>query len=168
MRKPLIIMISMFLALTGCSQKNDDLFFNKVLSDFSRNSYFVMINGTLAGQTSVYLIKNDDLYSFFNKMTGAVQKGYIQKMLIILKKKETLQITCNAVKDYSFINVLPDKTVSDDAKKGMPYFLQKYFKGRVLKDGIADADKYLIISILYQQRITCKIDDESGYVIMDK
>lgn len=44
----------MLLALKGCIQKNDEYFFKKVLSDFSRNSYFVLINRTLAEETTVY------------------------------------------------------------------------------------------------------------------
>lgn len=158
----------MLLALKGCIQKNDEYFFKKVLSDFSRNSYFVLINRTLAEETTGYIIKNDDLYSFIHKSSGVMQDEYVKKMSATLSKNESLQIVSKEIKAYSFFKVLPNEEISNDAEKGKSYFLEKYFNERVLKGGITDNDKYLIISILYQWRVACKIDDESGYLIIDK
>lgn len=92
----------------------------------------------------------------------------LKKMSATLSKNESLQIVSKEIKAYSFFKVLPNEEISNDAEKGKSYFLEKYFNERVLKGGITDNDKYLIISILYQWRVACKIDDESGYLIIDK
>jgi hypothetical protein len=59
-----------------------------------------------------------------------------------------------------------DTTVIANARDGVENFIKTYFEGRVLKDDIADNERFAIISQLYNFNVTSKIDDETGYLVL--
>ncbi len=45
--KYLIVVIILSMSISACSQKSDNTFVNKIVNDFSRNSYFLIVNVSL-------------------------------------------------------------------------------------------------------------------------
>ena len=168
MKNIFVLIVSILFTLVGCSQQRNSMFLNTVLNDYSRNSYFISIKITVSNHTSLYLIKNSDLYFYFHETKNLTQNNYREQMLMFFDKNIPLMVTDNNVKKYGFINVLSNKFIDENAQKGKEYFLQKYFRNKVLTDRISETDKYYIIEILYNWSIASKIDDETGYLVIDK
>ena len=159
--------ILMLLFLNGCSQmKRDKIFLEKVLSDFSRNSYFVAINRETSNKESAYVIKNDDLYFYCRQVNNLSEADYKKKMVLFLSHDSSLRVSQDDIKKYHFHEVVNDSSILAMKKKNIDLFLNTYFNGKVLKNGIEDKTKYQIIKTLYDWNIGAQIDDETGYLII--
>lgn len=164
------IILSMFLltTLVSCGQKKDKMFLDKVLNDYSRDSYFIILKTSTANQTTTSLIDNDDLFFYFHERKGFDQNAYKDFMSSFINEGKVLEVNIADYKKYGFIEIKSDRSIDADAKKGKDFFLNKYFKNRVIIDGINDEKRNYIIKVLYDWQIASKIDDETGYLIMSK
>jgi hypothetical protein len=166
--KVFILIISLLTTLVSCGQKKDKMYTDKVLNDFSRNSYFIVLKTVTEMGTALKLIDNDDLYFYFHEKKGLNKEGYKKFVYSFLNEDKELELTNNDLKKYGFIEVRHDKVVDTDAKKGKDFFLKKYFKNQVIIDGVSEEKKNYIIKVLYDWQIASKIDDETGYLVIAK
>ena len=151
--------------LTSCSQKKDNAFVEKIISDYSRSSYYILINIESMGKTYPYLIENDDLFYYYHQQKGYNEKQYQEFIKPLINEEKPITVVTADINKYNFTVVDPNNTISEEIKKGKKYLLQKYFENRVLKDGTSIADRNNIISALFNWNIASRIDDESGYLI---
>lgn len=144
------------------------MFLDKVLNDYSRDSYFIVLKTATANRTTESLIDNDDLYFYFHEKKGFDKKAYKDFMSSFINQAKVLEVNKSDYEKYGFIEIKKNESIDTDAKKGKDFFLNKYFKNQVIVDDITKEKRDCIIKVLYDWQITTKIDDESGYLVMSK
>jgi hypothetical protein len=95
---------------------------------------------------------------------------YINKFKNILYKKRALNIciTDDEMIKYGFVEVKKIESVNINFKKGISEFIKTYFdSNKVIKDDITTDEENNIIQKLFINGIASKIDDETGYLIID-
>lgn len=156
-----------FLMLFSSCMNNNPKFYDKVLNDFEGYSWFISINVKSLGYNGEVVIENAELFYCLNK-TQKIEK---QEYLKILKKKleNNLAIEIEDIEKYSFIKVPIVSSVEANSKEGLEKFINIYFnKGKVLKDGITDDERTVIIQKLFEWEIASKLDDETGYLVISR
>jgi hypothetical protein len=139
-------------------------FYEKVLSDFKRYSYFVSIDIEGKGR---FIIENDDLFYFFLKHQNLDKGKYKEFVLSKLIDQSSINITDSLTS--SFIKVESVTSVNANAQKGADEFILTYFdNGKVLKDGIKKEERTAIIQKLFEWEIPSRIDDETGYLVISR
>ena len=153
--------------LTGYCQNSDTLFINKVLSDFSRNSYFISIKVSSSNKMSRYVVKNDDLFFYFHQTNGLNKDEYKKRAFALLLGGNGLKLTIDKLKKYRFVKVSANGGLEKYKKMGKEAFLKRYFNRNTLKKDVTSLEKVNIISILYDWKIASRIDDETGYLVIE-
>jgi hypothetical protein len=167
----LTIIAPIISVLFGCGQSNQqqmpDSFFHRIVNDFSRNSYFILLNINVSDtSSSEYLIENDDLFFFFHQTQGWSESDYKTKVLPFLAGKEKIKISKSDLDLYHFSSVKPSINIEKDSEQGKDFFVSKYFSNRVLKESLSDEERNSIIKVLYSWKIASRLDDESGYLMI--
>jgi hypothetical protein len=152
----------------ACSQKHDEVFLNKVTGDFSRNSYYIVVKVGMQNKGTDYLIDNDDLFYFFHQTKGFDKSTYQKYVIPILQSRKPIFVSDTDISKFGFIKLIRNEYVHTEAVKGKDAFVKSFFKGNVLKDGISVEERNNIAQVLYDWQITTRIDDESGYLTMNK
>ena len=70
--------------------------------------------------------------------------------------------------EWNFIKVGSEAQIDENVEKGMEQYIKIYFDGKVLKDGISDVQRAVIINQLFEWKIACNIDDETGYLVISR
>lgn len=166
--KSIILSICLLTTLLSCGQKKDKMFLDKVLNDYSRDSYFVVLKTKTANRTATSLIDNDDLYFYFYEKKGFDRKAYKDFMTSFINQPKVLELSKGDYEKYGFNEVRKDQYIDVDVSKGKDFFLNKYFKNQVIVDSITREKRNYIIKVLYDWQVATKIDDESGYLIMSR
>lgn len=157
----------LLLLIQSCTMGNDN-FIKKVISDFDRYSFFVSIEVESPEYRGRAIIENNDLYRYYNQTQNIDKKKYQDVIYKILRAKLTLNIKNEDFTQFNFFIVPNDTTVIANAQKGVDDFIKTYFEERVLRDELADNERYAIISQLYNFNIASKIDCETGYLVLYK
>lgn len=150
----------------ACNQRGDEGFFNKVTSDFSRNSYFIVVKAENKGVE--YLIDNDDLFYFFHQTKGFDKASYQKYILPILQFNKSITISDTDISKFGFVKLTRNEYIQAESVKGRDFFTKRFFKGKILKDGLSVDERNNIVQVLYKWQIAARIDDESGYLTMSK
>lgn len=161
------VTIITLLSMQACSQKRDSGFIAKITDDFSRNSYFIVLDVSLPAGITTSLIENDDLYYYFYKTKGYNENRYKEEIRMIIKKNKVLTVTNVYFSKFGFSKVENLQKLNDDAKKGKGFIMGKYFKNYIIKDGVTKNERNVLIKMLFDWNIPSKIDDESGYLIIE-
>lgn len=151
--------------LSSCTigKTTQSSFIDKVLNDFNKYSHFVSIKSI---DSNIYVVENDDLYYFLKEKKSFSKKRYRKEIRSKLIAQSSIDIVSP---NEDFIKVMNLPSVSDNAKKGIDDFIEIYFDNKkTLKDGITDNERATIINQLFIWKIACKIDDETGYLMISK
>lgn len=163
----LLTALVVILTTQSCGQQSDPVFITKVTGDFSRNSVFIAVQVTLANESISSVIENDDLYYYFHKTKGYNEATYKHEIIKILKSKKAVPVTSADFVKYGFRQVNEMKDLQEEARKGKSLLLNKYFKDNVLVKGVKKETRDVLISLLFEWNIASRIDDESGYLVID-
>jgi hypothetical protein len=165
----LLIILPIFSVVFGCGQSKkqqvNDSFFNTVVNDFSRNSYFILLNVDVPGSASEYLIENDDLFYFFHRKQSWNESDYKKKVVPFLQG-EKIKVSNSDLDTYHFLRLKANEQIMQDARQGKEFFIGKYFSKKTIKVNLSDDNRNLIIKTLYNWKVPSKLDDESGYLII--
>lgn len=156
------------LSMQACSQKGNDNFSDKITNDFSRNSYFIVLNVRLPEGIVQTLIENDELFYYFNKTKGYDKSKYKEVVQSIIKQSQVLNIPETDFSPFGFIKIIKVPKLNEEIEKGKGFILAKYFKNGVIVDGVSDDERNTLIKLLFDWNIPSKIDNETGYLIIDK
>ena len=157
----------MFL-LAMVSLGNDEKLMDRALSDFRDNSFFVSVTIEVksSNTTKQYIVENDDLYRFlkrYEELNTKTYVSYMKKKMVghkVLKLKEL---------NSDFVEVVNLNNVNENAKKGKDHFFTTYFtESGVIKKGIDEKEKFAIIQKLFEFNVLSSMDDESGYLCIDR
>jgi len=165
--RELIAGFLMFFALLVLSYPiKGQNFAKKVISDFDRHSFYILIKVESPKYKGDVVIENGALCYYFNQTQNIEQKKYQRIIYQILQKKLTLKINEEDFAQFGFFMVPDDTIVAANAQKGVVDFIEIYFNGNVLKKDITYDKHSAIISELYKFNVACKIDCESGYLVI--
>ncbi len=156
----------LFLMLFSSCMNNDPIFYNKVLNDFDRYSWFITIEVKSSEYSGKSIIENDDLFYYLSQTQKIDKEEY--KKIIKEKLENNSSIEIENIAKWNFIKVPTNETINQNAKKGVEEFIKIYFDSKVLKDGITDDERAVIIEKLFKWKIPTKIDDETGYLILSR
>lgn len=155
------------LLLFSCMSRNTN-FYEKVLNDFRDQSYFLALNIKTSEYSGPVVIANADLYLFLQKTKDMDKIQYQREMTQRLVDKAVFDWGDIELKDWGFMKV-SNAAIKEQQSLSVDDFLQKYFdNAKVLKDGISDSDRSMIIYKLFQWEIASKVDDETGYLVISR
>ncbi len=157
-----------FLSMGSCSQRDNSEFVNKIANDFSRNSYFIVLNVKMPKEEVTSIIENDDLYYFFHKTRGYNESKYKKDIIHIIRESKKLNITETYFFNFGFIRINNQSKIYDEIKKGKDFIIGKYFRNHVIIDGLSDEDRGVLIKFLFDWGIASRIDDETGYLVLTR
>lgn len=164
----LVIFTIILLSMQACSQRSNDNFVDKIANDFSRNSYFIVLSVKLSEGITICLVENDELFYYFNKTKGYDESKYKKEVGAIIRENKILSITEADFSNFGFNKIVKTSKFDEEVKKGKDFIVGKYFKNRVIVDGVSDNERNTLIKLLFDWGITSRIDDETGYLIIDK
>lgn len=157
----------LLLLLFSCTQ-SETMFLDKVLNNFDRYSYFIAIDLKSSAYNGRVVIENDDLYYYFEQIKQLDKAAYKNFITNQLQSKEPLNIQNADLVRWNFVKVPIVPSITKNAEKGVDEFIKTYFDGRVLKDGITDDERTVIINQLFEWEIPSNIDDETGYLVISR
>jgi hypothetical protein len=157
----------LMILLSSCMH-NDTVFYDKLVNDFDRYSWFITIEIKSSEYNGQVIIENDDLFNYLNQTQKLDKEKYKQIIKGKLENNQSIEIEKASLTKWNFIKVPTIKSVNQNAKNGVDEFIKIYFDGKVLKDGIADDERTVIIQKLFEWKIPSKIDDETGYLILSR
>jgi hypothetical protein len=166
--KILILVTITLKSIFSLVQQNNDTFLNKILSDYSRNSFYISVEAINQNKSFPVIINNEDLFSYFNKTKGLNKEQYTKYIKSAINDNKTISLTSSNISKYGFIKIKPRSEIDKEAKNGVTVILNKYFKNKVLVDGISASDRSYLIYLLFKWEIATKVDEESGYLIYEK
>ncbi|WP_315814632.1 hypothetical protein [Paraflavitalea speifideaquila] len=137
------------------------------MNDFSSNSYFVVLHVKLSEGVVISTIQNDDLFHYFNKTKGYDENRYKSEIGSMLKENKQLTITNADFLAFGFTKVVDGPKIIREARKGKDIVLNKYFNSQVIKEGVSNDEKGVLIRVLFEWSIPASIDDETGYLVID-
>ncbi len=155
----------MLLILNSCMVNKgiQKPFIDRVTNDFERYSYFLSIK---VGEKVSYIIENDDLYYYVQNIKSIGKEQYQKEIKVKLINGGSFEINNP---NSNFIKVPNIPSVVANAKKGADEFIKVYFdNGKVLKDGVTDDERTVIIQKRFEWEIASKIDDETGYLVISR
>lgn len=158
-------MLLLMFILLSCRKGNTD-FYNKVLSEFNSDSYFISIDVSSPSFKGRTVIKNSDLYNLVNKTRGADKAEYQLLMSKMLRGRRVLKITGYDLIKWNFTKVNESPDVNFYANKGADEFVRHYFNGSALNYGITNEDMYAIVNQLFYWGITTRLDTGTGVLLI--
>lgn len=149
--------------LSFTTQKDND-FYKTILSDFRTSNFYLSFCLNDGNKVSEIVISNRDFYFFLNQCKGINQVDYYSTAINILEHGELHVQELNFQK-WNFMEVVDNKSVQMMSKKGVKYFVEYYFEGRVLKTKYL-VQKYAIVRELFELGVPTYDDDETGFLTM--
>ncbi|MBS1778909.1 MAG: hypothetical protein JST70_06265 [Bacteroidetes bacterium] len=169
MKKMLLFLAVLLVCKSTIAQKfneNQD-FYSLVLSDFGMHTFYVSLDIRSQTYSGRVVVPNDHLYDVLQNKNNYSEKRYISILEPILKNHSILDLGEIDLNYYGFLVVRKNEKVSEDKQ----YFFSRYFNMTngvyVIKDS-ANKMKASIVNKLFEWKIPCKTDDESGYLYVLK
>jgi hypothetical protein len=160
-----IIFLILINPFSACTKVNT-AFYDKILSDFDTNSYFVALDIKSSSYKGRVIIENNNLFQYLNKTKGLTREKYQSFMRRILVHHKVLKIDNKDFFASNFIKVSEVASVTQIANHGVNYFVANYFNGVVLNYGIPENERNAIINQLFYWDYPSKIETQSGNLII--
>jgi hypothetical protein len=167
MKRSVAVIVPFLLLVISCADKDPE-FFNKMLGDFNKHSYFIAIDIRSDEYRGRVIVENNDLYTFLNKTRGWDTQKYKYMIKKIIIHGRTLKIKNTASLSLKYIKVKEINKVYLNANKGADSFIKYYFNGRVFKYDISVDEMNAVINQLFYWRIPIKIDDSADQFMLDE
>jgi hypothetical protein len=167
MKKTVVILSLLLLILVSCSEKNP-AFYNQVLGNFDKHSYFIALDIRSDEFKGRVLVENNNLFTFLNKTNGWDKERYKSMMKRILIHRRIMKIKNTADLSLSFIKVKEINKVYLSANKGPDSFIKDYFNGKIFKYETPEDEIYAVINQLFYWKIPIKFDDATGQFMLDE
>lgn len=159
----------LYCIFLSCCLFQSDSFVDKVVNDFRMNSKFLALNIKALDYIGSVIIENDDLYLFYQLTYHKNKADYKSFIKNCIEKKITIDIGNHNLDKWNFIKVKKNISVSNNLKKGLDKFIKVYFnKNMVEKENVKNEERANIIKILFDNKIACYIDDETGLLLINK
>lgn len=138
-----------------------------MLGKSDHHNYFILIK--VKGSKNKHfevVLENEKLFKYlFKKKLITNKKEYIEFVKKILKNNEELNVKdINKIAAIGEIVTDEENEVEVIIKSGKDYFINYYFKDKIMKEGISSNKKKYIIKHLFEFQIPCYTDDESGFI----
>ena len=160
----LIKVMTLFVALVFCGCKDNVEnagFINKILNDRSRHGMFIEVKNKATQK--IYMVENTDCYLYFSDKNGWGHNEYKKNMLDSYLHNGCFLINENRIPDY-WVEVHGRYRFYGEKK-----LVNKFFdKNGAFKKGFSNNEKYEIIQRLFHLEIACRVDCESGIIVICK
>lgn len=161
--------MNLLLTILLCScMHNTQVFYNKLLDDVDEHTYFITIKVKSIEFSGKVVVENSDLFYYFNEVKKMNKNDYKKMIIRNLERNSSIEFGDTDLMRWNLIKVPVINSINLNAKKGLEQFIKIYFNGNVLKDGITDEERTVIIQKLFEWRILTVIDDETGYLLISK
>ncbi len=155
----------LFLLTISCTTKKS-VFYDKVLGNFGKSSYYIALNIRSSSYKGRAVIKNTDLYTFIRKTESWDTATYISRIRKILVHNRTLNIGNADPAKWNFHKVKYISSVILSANKGVDSFIAVYFDGVAIRSDLLEDDTDAVINQLFFWHIPVKYDDVSGEAML--
>ena len=160
------MIFSLFNAdLSSCNGQESN-FIDKILSDFSDNSFHLKLTIAVDKIPKTVIIENDDFYMYVKNQKNLDKAAYSIYVKNLLIGKEILTLNTSELVKWGFITPHQEFDVHKRKAEGKNKFLEYYFNSnKVVKEGFEQPTQFNLIEILFDWQLVCKFDDETGYLI---
>lgn len=147
---------------------NNPTFYDKLLDRVDGHTYFITIKVKSREFSGKVVVENSDLFYYFNQEKKMSKTDYKKMIIQHIEHNSSIDIGNADLVRWGLVKVPLIRSVNLNAKKGLEHFIKIYFNGNILKDGITDKERTVIIQKLFEWRILTVIDDETGYLLISK
>jgi hypothetical protein len=159
----------LFLLLFTSCMNQHTTFLDKVLNDFNpRHSWFLVIDVKSSHYNGPVVIENAQLFWFYNQTKKLNEKEYQAFAKEKLKTNAPFDIGSANLSQWDFLKAPEINSVNQNARKGVDGFIKTYFDDYMIKAGVSENEKRAIIRKLFEWKIACVTDDESGYLVISR
>ena len=159
------LLFNMLVMCFNCTEK----FYDKILNNANdRHGYFISLTIKDNQSQRMVVVSNTDLYDAMSKTKGFKADQYSSVLKNALRNNLVVSLAPNiASESKGFYEVKSCAEVERIAREGKDHFIDYYFKTGVLRKPIINPETHCIIKKLFEWCIPSKIDDESGFLIID-
>ena len=150
--------------LLSCSTKKNDPFIQKVLTDVSKQSYFLALDVSVKSKKQRIIIKNSDFVNYFEEKYNNSKEGYISFAENIIHERKSISLNDDELNKFHFIKVNCQNIENEKFKTLYDRYVGK---NNVLNKSNAQLNDCLIY-LFFKNSIASRIDDESGYIVVEK
>lgn len=159
MKKIILVIFSMLSCNTDSTYS-----YQKVLEDFSKQSYFLAFEVNISSKKQKVIIKNTDFKRYFDKLYNSSDSEYKAFAENIIYNHKLIELNTDKLSNFNFIKV--------DCKNIENENIQSLYNKYISKNNVLDSsDEKLnqcLIYLFFYNNIISKIDDESGYIIVER
>lgn len=157
-----LFFIILIIITYACSANNNNIrFLEKVLDYKNRHGMFIEVKNKATQK--IYMVDNTDCYLYFSDKNGWGHNEYKKNMLDSYLHNGCFLINENRIPDY-WVEVHGKYRFYGEKK-----LVNKFFdKNGAFKKGFSNNEKYEIIQRLFHLEIACRVDCESGIIVICK
>jgi hypothetical protein len=149
------------------------IFINNITTDYALQSNYLLVHDI--NSNDAYIVRNLDFLNYcFETISGPTNNNeYRDTVRAILLKNIKLDLHKYSGFKNVFKKYIRNIKIENDAKLGIKYFINKYFKNspdprrKIIKDKHSIEDKTVIIAILYCMNIRSFHDCETGFLLCE-
>lgn len=177
-----LLLVCLFMAITCAAfgldaeqapeySSSDKTFYDRVFNYRTRHDCFVTVIVYHRDDTLKYVVENHALYDYMRSSNrqGLDYNAYQAFMEETLKKQQGIVVHSpldELQAKWHFRKVEASPEVDMIAGYGKQTFIEHFFKGSALKEGVSQQDQNAIINQLFQWSIATQTDDETGCLII--
>jgi hypothetical protein len=150
----------------SCSENHNE-FYDKVLSDFGKNSYYIALEIRSDSYKGRAIIENNNLFNFMTQTKRLDKNSYETRMKKLLVHRRALKINNSDLLKWKFIPVKESARVYLNANKGVNSFVMNYFSGTVFKYDVNEDEMNAVINQLFYWNIPVRNDNVTGDLMLD-
>ncbi|AEV99378.1 hypothetical protein A4D02_34245 [Niastella koreensis] len=173
MKKNFLLILMVFISLlygkvSRAQEKESGVdFFTKVLNDNGRYGAFLALKVKSKSFTGTVVTENFCLYRYYNETHGWQKNEYVNFLRERLNADDTIRLDDQYIKSGHCFFTSEIKVDSLSANE----IVKLYFTPgeiSVMRSGITFNDRNRIVRKLFENKVACRTDDETGAVVLVK
>ena len=142
-------------------------FYTSILEDLKPHSYFIVFNAKIDNSVKLIAVENDDFWYYVITKEGISKSDYVDTMKPILEGKTPFLFKTDPGKTLNYQIVNTHSKIDSLLQVGPKALVNSFFnKFGVARGDIEDDIKPYLIAELFERKIACKIDDETGLLFI--
>jgi hypothetical protein len=161
------IAIYLLLLVSCCTGNDTNVRLKELLKNISRDSYFLAVNLEANGKDDVYIIENRDCFLFFNKKMKFNEDEYQKFIYSKISDNKSIFGEIDSLQEYGFRKVESTKNSLGTPTQIIEKHFNRFRQFLTIAPSVYSNTQTLIISQLFHQGIYCRINDETGLLMIN-
>ena len=160
--------VALLLLVTSCFFLDDTSFYDKILTDFKSNNYYVIINVSNKDYKGKVAITSVNLFMYLNqkrKMNEVEFQSFVKQKLI---NNDTIDISEKGYSSSEFRKILPVSGILKYKQRNKRELVKRYFEPEsyISKKEVTEEEETAVIAKLFEWKIATALHSYSGYIMI--